>query len=91
MKECTFTRADVDKYVRTFKAESEARKALEYQCFSFMPDFHPSVFFGRKCFEHIKRVTGVPSRRISDGKLSHDEIEYDGVFFCAFVPEKEVS
>jgi hypothetical protein len=90
LAEYTFTRADVDKYARALKSESEARMALEYQCFDYAPDFHPSVFFGRKCFDHIKRVTGFPSRRVSDRSLSYDEIDYDGVLFCAFVPEKEV-
>jgi hypothetical protein len=91
MEEYTFTRADVYKLVRTAKAEYEAKFALEYQCFDYMPVVQPSLFFGRRCFDHIKRVTGVPSRRISDGTLSRDEFEYGGVCFCAFVPEKEVS
>ena len=91
MKEYTFTRADVDKFVRLTKEGHSAKIALEYQCFGSTPDVEPTAFFGRKCWEHIKRVTGAASRRVNDGKLSHDEIEYDGVLICAFIPEKEVN
>ena len=90
-KEYTFTRADVDSYVRAAKSEITERFNLEYNDLNSSIDgVMPCTYFSRKCFEQIKRVTGVPSKRYTD-EMPHDEIVYGGVRFCAFVPKKEVN
>ena len=91
MREYTFTRADVDKYVRALTAETELRWELEDNAYAYKSHVSPSCWFSLECFNHIKKVVGAsPKRQRLGGCKPHYEFEYGGACFCAFVPDEEV-